>query len=564
MALKIIVHDLGESIKGRIGVWTVGSTAPTGWSDYTSPVGGTTWGTITGTLSNQTDLQTALNAKVTGNGAIVGATKTKITYDTKGLVTSGADATTADIADSTNRRYVTDAQLVVIGNTSGVNTGDQTNVSGNAGTVTTADAGGDTTTWPLLGTSQTGNQAPSTDAGLTYDASTNALTTTTFIGNLTGFANGNGFDATIGASGADYTTISAALAASKARLLAIDTVTETVDCALPASGLSIYVLKGKTIDFNTNGVQFTRAGAYNLTVEGQDKDLCLFNYAFASAKNLVDGATGSSTFKNIHITNSSSNTLTSVTNGDPEEHYENVIMTAPNQTYAGISAYNVLSTLDNVEIIGGGVACDNALDIEVAVRCNNIIISGTFISTGGAYLGPALVNNINFNNAAAMVVSITSKANITNLYQNNSGLTLSLGGDAKLTNAYVLAVNGIVDVTNARVQLTNVQATTLDMTDAGASNCLMNNVRVTNAVTFGGDRNKGTNCDFLGGASISSGANDNGFSNCQYGPDGGGSGLTLTVDAGANRTRVSNCMSDVAIVDNGTGSGIDPVTNLVF
>lgn len=68
--------------------------------------------------------QTALDAKVTGNATITGATKTKITYDSKGLVTAGADATTADIADSTNKRYVTDANLVVIGNTSGTNTGD--------------------------------------------------------------------------------------------------------------------------------------------------------------------------------------------------------------------------------------------------------------------------------------------------------------------------------------------------------------------------------------------------------------------------------------------------------
>lgn len=51
------------------------------------------WGSITGTLSAQTDLQTALNAK--------------------------ADALTAD------ENYVSDAQLVVIGNTSGTNTGDQ-------------------------------------------------------------------------------------------------------------------------------------------------------------------------------------------------------------------------------------------------------------------------------------------------------------------------------------------------------------------------------------------------------------------------------------------------------
>jgi len=69
-------------------------------------------------------VQTQLDGKVDENTAITGATKTKITYDSKGLVTAGADATTADIADSTNKRYVTDANLVVIGNTSGTNTGD--------------------------------------------------------------------------------------------------------------------------------------------------------------------------------------------------------------------------------------------------------------------------------------------------------------------------------------------------------------------------------------------------------------------------------------------------------
>lgn len=71
-----------------------------------------------------TNLTSDLANKVNSNTVITGATKTKITYDSKGLVTNGADATTADINDSLNRRYVTDAQLTVIGNTSGTNTGD--------------------------------------------------------------------------------------------------------------------------------------------------------------------------------------------------------------------------------------------------------------------------------------------------------------------------------------------------------------------------------------------------------------------------------------------------------
>jgi len=74
-------------------------------------------------------IKTALNGKVDENIAITGGTKTKITYDAKGLVTGGTDATTADIVDSTDKRYVTDAQKTVLGNTSGTNSGNETATS---------------------------------------------------------------------------------------------------------------------------------------------------------------------------------------------------------------------------------------------------------------------------------------------------------------------------------------------------------------------------------------------------------------------------------------------------
>jgi hypothetical protein len=82
---------------------------------------------------------------VASNLAITGATNTKITYDTKGLVTSGSAATTADIAVSTNKNYVTDAQQTVIGNTSGTNTGDNSTNSLYSGLVTNATHTGDAT-----------------------------------------------------------------------------------------------------------------------------------------------------------------------------------------------------------------------------------------------------------------------------------------------------------------------------------------------------------------------------------------------------------------------------------
>ena len=78
--------------------------------------------TLSGNNTGDQDLSTLL----VKNTAIIGDTKTKITYDSKGLIISGADATTADIADSLNKRYVTDANLTTIGNQSGTNTGDET------------------------------------------------------------------------------------------------------------------------------------------------------------------------------------------------------------------------------------------------------------------------------------------------------------------------------------------------------------------------------------------------------------------------------------------------------
>lgn len=48
------------------------------------------------------------------NTPIVPDTKTKITYDENGLVTLGEDATTADINDYTDRRYITDSELEAV------------------------------------------------------------------------------------------------------------------------------------------------------------------------------------------------------------------------------------------------------------------------------------------------------------------------------------------------------------------------------------------------------------------------------------------------------------------
>ena len=99
-----------------------------------------TWGSITGTLSDQTDLQSALDGKVDENTAITGATKTKITYDAKGLVTAGEDLAATDLPSAIDATKiadgsVTNAEIQYIG---GLTSDAQTQLDGKQATITGA------------------------------------------------------------------------------------------------------------------------------------------------------------------------------------------------------------------------------------------------------------------------------------------------------------------------------------------------------------------------------------------------------------------------------------------
>lgn len=121
--------------------------------------GSSAWGSITGTLSSQTDLQTALNAKqntiTTGTTAqylkgdlSLGTFPTNVstfTNDSGYLTSNAVDSVNGqtgtvslnadDIDDSaTTNKFVTAADLTTLSNTSGTNTGDQTSIVGITGT----------------------------------------------------------------------------------------------------------------------------------------------------------------------------------------------------------------------------------------------------------------------------------------------------------------------------------------------------------------------------------------------------------------------------------------------
>lgn len=80
-------------------------------------------------------MRTNIYAAIQGKQATI-TTGTTLQYFRGDLSLATFPTTTVAFTSSTNKNFVTDAQLTVIGNTSGTNTGDQTTVSGNAGTAT--------------------------------------------------------------------------------------------------------------------------------------------------------------------------------------------------------------------------------------------------------------------------------------------------------------------------------------------------------------------------------------------------------------------------------------------
>jgi len=169
----------------------------------------TTWpvivDTVTGSLAAKTDAGLTYNASTanlattTFTGALAGNAATATLAATSTVIDSTSATTWPTIVDTVTGSLAikTDAGLTYNAETANLatttftgalagNATTSTNTTGNAATVTVADAASATTTYPLLGTAVSGSLSPKTDTGLTYNADTNALTATTFVGAVTG------------------------------------------------------------------------------------------------------------------------------------------------------------------------------------------------------------------------------------------------------------------------------------------------------------------------------------------------------------------------------------------
>jgi hypothetical protein len=192
-----VLSDIGAQASGTYATGT-GSATGTNTGDETgagirTKLGTTTVGANVNTLTNP--------------GAV-----TWMRVNADNTVTARTAAQTlSDIGAQAAGTYATGT-----GTASGTNTGDQTTITGNAGTatalqtartiggtsfngtaditpqnVTIANEATDTTCFPCFVTAATGDLQPKTNAALTFNSNTGSLAATTFVGALTGTASGN-------------------------------------------------------------------------------------------------------------------------------------------------------------------------------------------------------------------------------------------------------------------------------------------------------------------------------------------------------------------------------------
>jgi len=118
--------DKGDiTVSGSGATWTIDNNVVSNTQMATMGIS-TVKANITGSVTNpqDVDIETGFKPTLALVKADVGL----------GSVVNADTTTTANITDSANKRFVTDAQQTVIGNTSGTNTGDQTSIVGISGT----------------------------------------------------------------------------------------------------------------------------------------------------------------------------------------------------------------------------------------------------------------------------------------------------------------------------------------------------------------------------------------------------------------------------------------------
>ena len=233
----------------------------------------------------------------------------------------------------------------------------------------------------------------------------------------------------------------------------------------------------------------------------------------------------------------------------------------PDQNLTGFYATEDGCVYQNIYFTGGGSTAETPIRLSGdSAIIDNIFLQGTWkaggnvIETEGADCNISNINSVDISQT--LDFDISGEQTVLTNVQGAFNILLTNATDAIISN--VDMDGGTFDVgASDYVRVSNISNMgVFDLSDSSATAGTFSNFRTSTGtlVTIAGDLHHFTNVIFYKGASVSSGADDNGFTNCRFGGIGGGGSDTLTIVSGANRTRVCGCATDAAISDSGTGT----------
>jgi len=470
-------------------------------------------------------------------------------FDTEVSNNSRVTANTAKVSNATHTGDVTGSTVLTLATVnSNIGSFNSADITVNAKGLVTAAADGTAGSVVSIGNLDRIAITDYSDGGKIRPGTQFGTGTTTFLRNDGTWATAGGEDpmweCTVGASGADYTTLGAAITASKVRILLIDDTTETGDITLPNACI-IQGIGIAEVNINMGTYKFSDNSGVNKNIKFSDLEI-----TWSSSTNSVYLFQN---FNSLYLTRVKIDNNSTATNrwyecqsgSDLVLVIKDCIIELPNSDNKNINisatpTFKMLK-IDGLTIEGGGTSCAAELQVRTPGNLSNIFFTGTYGSLYYAtWFKNCNVSNIEIATTSIIRIALENNVTISNINaENGSQLYLSHCYDTNISNFYTRGMSASYPIyagNSYSINLTNINADGLAYL---ASTCKLINL---------------SNSNILDGVDLR--ADNSSLSNCRVGADAGGGSKTITISADATNTIISGCRTDAAISDSGTSSSL--------
>lgn len=361
---------------------------------------------------------------------------------------------------------------------------------------------------------------------------------------------------TVGVSGADYTSIGAAISANNYNMYVISGIAESADVSIGANGdYHIWFAPNTSDNFGSFKINILNGTTANIKIFN---GTILFSYAVATDWITYTGSgTGDQTFEGVKWINTSSTGACRInavpTASGPKQRFIGCTVNLPNQADCGMQVAE--GQIERLVLLSGGSSCEGALLATRAI-VNGVQFQGAAWSanTVATFFAGASVSNIFVSSAVGtplVRVVINDDVILSGVMaEDTSGFRIVMLGDSVLSNFalgdagsfFLGGGSGSCTITNGKTPQGSITTSSVQ--------AKISNVRFYSGdCTIEADGALISNCDFDASCVID--GNNIKINNINCGASGGVTN-TVALVIGAQNCRITNANVEIAIVD---GSG---------